>query len=84
MNKLWNYEDYVNHLSHPDKTVRRWAFDALENHYPNRYTDEVCSLIGDEDQHLACAAPRYLAGHGAIQHSAVILEKSTTRIAELP
>jgi len=74
MNKLWNYEDYVNHLSHPDKTVRRWAFDALENHYPNRYTDEVCSLIGDEDQHLACAAPRYLAGHGAIQHSAVILE----------
>jgi HEAT repeat protein len=74
MNKLWNYEDYVNHLSHQNKIVRHWAFDALENHYPNRYTDEVCSLIGDEVEHLACAAPRYLAGHGAIQHAPAILE----------
>jgi hypothetical protein len=74
MNKLWNYEDYVNHLSHQNKRVRRWAFAALENHYPNRYTDEVCNLIGDEDEHLACASPRYLAMYGAVQHASVILE----------
>jgi hypothetical protein len=74
MNKIWGYEDYVNHLSHPNKIVRSWAFAALENHYPNRYTDEVCLLIGDEDEHLACAAPRYLALHGAIQHAPAILE----------
>jgi hypothetical protein len=54
--------------------VRRWAFRTIENHYPNRYTDEVCNLIGDEDEHLACASPRYLANYGAIQHAPAILE----------
>ena len=49
MNKLWNYGDYANLLSHPNRIVRRWAFAAIENHYPNRYTDQVCNLIGDED-----------------------------------
>jgi len=74
MNKLWNYEDYVNHLSHQNKIVRRRAFAAIENHYPNRYTDEVCNLIGDEVEHLACAAPRYLSIHEAVQHAPAILE----------
>jgi HEAT repeat protein len=74
MNKLWDYEDYVNHLSHQNKIVRRWAFAAIENHYPNRYTDEVCNLIDDEVEHLACAAPRYLAMHEAVQHAPAILE----------
>jgi hypothetical protein len=54
--------------------VRRWAFSAIENHYPNHYTDEVCNLIGDEDEHLACASPRYLARYGAVQHAPAILE----------
>jgi HEAT repeat protein len=74
MNKLRDYKDYVNHLSHENRLVRRWAFKALENHYANRYTDEVCSLINDEDEHLACAAPRYLAQHEAVQHAPAILE----------
>lgn len=74
MNKLWNYEDFVNHLSHQNKIVRRWAFAAIENHFPNRYTDEVCNLIGDEVEHLACSAPRYLAIHEAVQHAPAILE----------
>jgi len=74
MNKLWDYEDYVDHLSHPNQLVRRWAFEAIENHYANRYTDEVCNLIGDEVEHLACAAPRYLARHEAVQHAPAILE----------
>ena len=54
--------------------MRRWAFSALENHYSNRYTDGVCNLIGDEDEHLACASPRYLAKFGAVQHAPLILE----------
>jgi HEAT repeat protein len=74
MNRHWNYQDYVNHLSHKNKIVRRWAFSAVENHYPNRFTDEVCNLIGDEDEHLACASPRYLAKFGAVQHAPLILE----------
>ena len=74
MNKLWDYEDYVNHLSHQNKIVRRWAFSAIENHYQNRYTDEVCNLIGDDVEHLACAAPRYLAMHEAVQHAPAILD----------
>ena len=74
MNKLWDYKDYVNHLSHENRLVRRWAFKALESHYPNRYTDKVGNLISDEDEHLACAAPRYLALHEAVQHGPAILE----------
>ena len=74
MNKLWDYEDYVIHLSHQNKLVRSWAFAAIENHFPNRYTDEVCSLIGDEVEHLACAAPKYLAKLKAIQHAPAILD----------
>jgi SEC-C motif len=74
MSKLWNYEDYVNHLSHQNKIVRCWAFAAIENHYPNRYTDEVSILIGDEVEHLARAAPRYLAMHEAFQHAPAILD----------
>ena len=74
MNRLWNYEDYINHLSHRNRMVRRWAFATIENHYPNRYTDDVCNLIGDEDEHLACASPKYLAKYGAIQHAPAILE----------
>ena len=74
MKKLWDYDDYVNHLSHQNKIVRCWAFAAIENHYPNRYTDEVCNLIGDEVDHLACAAPRYLARHEAVQHAPAILD----------
>jgi len=74
MDKLWNYEDYVNYLSHENKIVRRWAFEKIENHYPNTYTDEVSKLINDEDNHLACAAPRYLAGHHAVKHGPAILD----------
>jgi len=84
MNKLWNYKDYVRHLNNPNKLLRRWAFKALEEHFPNRYTDEVSNLIGDEDSHLACAAPRYLARIGAVQHAEKIMicfENSTGNVA---
>ncbi len=73
MNKLWDYKDYVKHLKHPNKLLRRWAFQALEECFPNRYADEVADLIGDEDSHLACTAPRYLAKHGAVQHAEKIM-----------
>ncbi len=74
MSKIWDYEDYINHLSHQNITVRRWAFRAIESQYPNRYTDQACNLIGDDEEHLACAAPRYLGMHGAVQHAEAILE----------
>ena len=74
MNKLWNYKDYVSHLNNPNKLLRQWAFRALEERFPNRYTDEVSNLIGDEDPHLACAAPRYLASFGAVQHAEKIMQ----------
>jgi len=84
MNKLWNYEDYVNQLSHQNKLVRCWAFESLENHFPNRYTDKVSKLIGDEVEHLACAAPRYLALHEAVQHAPAILDSFKNGQGNIP
>lgn len=84
MNKLWDYVDYVNQLSHKNKLVRRWAFEALENRFANRYTDEVCNLIGDEDEYLACAATRYLAVHEAVQHAPAILESFKNGKGSIP
>ena len=72
MNKLWDYEDYVAHLIHPNPLVRHWAFKALEGRYSNKYSDEVSNLIDDKDEHLACVALRYLAMHEADQHAPVI------------
>lgn len=75
MNKLWDYEDYVKHLSHTNGLVRRWAMRRLEHRYPNRYADDVRFLIDDEDEHLVCDALRYLSRHKANQHAPAILEK---------
>ena len=30
MHQLWSYQDYVDHLTHPNDLVRRWAFEALQ------------------------------------------------------
>ena len=84
MNRIWDYQDYVNQISHQNKIVRRWSFSAIENHYPNRYTDEVFNLIGDEDEHLACASPRYLAKFGAVQHAPLILESFKKSAGSVP
>ncbi|MDA9761828.1 SEC-C metal-binding domain-containing protein [Desulfobacterales bacterium] len=75
MNRLWKYNDYVNHLSHENEIVRRWAFSALENCFLNRYTDQVANLINDENEHLVCAALRYLSFHQSVQHAPAILER---------
>ena len=75
MNKLWHFNDYVNHLSHKNLWVRRWAFKALENRFPNRYIDKVSCLIGDDDDNLVCSAVQYLAHWQAVQHAPAILEK---------
>jgi hypothetical protein len=74
MSLLWRYDDYVKNLVHPHPLVRRWAFDSIEHRFANRYTDAVIRLIGDEDELLACAALRYLATQGAVQHAPAILE----------
>jgi len=74
MQKIWNYKDYVSRLPHPEVEIRDWAFRSLNERYPNRYTDEVVHLIGDEKSYLASMAPRYLARHGAVQHAEKILD----------
>ncbi|WP_020586255.1 SEC-C metal-binding domain-containing protein [Desulfobacter curvatus] len=84
MNRLWNYEDYVKFLSHDNSLVRKWAFDAVEKQYPNKYTDEVSRLISDEDSHLACVAPGYLAKHHAIQHAPAILNSFLNDSGNIP
>jgi hypothetical protein len=84
MNILLKYEDYVNYLSHKNSLVRRWAFDALERRYKNRYTDEVSKLVGDDDEHLACAAPIYLAEHNAVQHAPAILASFKNGYGDIP
>lgn len=73
MEKLWTYQDYVGHLSHPNSLVRRWAFDALDTQYSRVYTKEVASLLGDSYEHLASAAARYLARHRAMDAAHLLL-----------
>ncbi len=84
MNILWKYEDYVKYLSHKNSLVRKWAFDAIEKRYKNRYTDEVSKLVGDDDEYLACAAPGYLAEHNAVQHAPAILESFKNGYGDIP
>ena len=84
MHKLWTYEDYVKYLFHENCLVRRWAFDAIENQYPEKYCDEVSKLIGDDNSYLACAAPGYLAEHNAVQHAPQILESFKNGEGEVP
>ncbi|WP_246293657.1 HEAT repeat domain-containing protein [Desulfobacter latus] len=84
MDRLWNYEDYVKFLSHDNRLVRKWAFEAIEKQYPNRYTDEVSRLISDEDSHLACMAPKYLAKHQAVQHAPAILNSFLNDSGNIP
>ncbi len=74
MQRLWTYEDFVGRLAHSSSLVRTWAFDIIEKRFPRRYTPDVAKLIGDPDQHLACAAPRYLARWKATEFAADILD----------
>jgi len=74
MHQLWSYHDYVDHLTHPNDLVRRWAFKAIKERFPRRYTKEVANLIGDSDEYLACTAPKYLAYHSAIDQAPAILQ----------
>ena len=82
MNKLWDYRDYVEHLSRKNGLVKRWALRGLENRYWNAYADEVSLLMGDDDEYIVCNAIRYLARHQAVQYAPAILEafKNNTNI----
>jgi len=60
MQRLWTYEDFVGRLVHPNSLVRTWAFDIIEKRFPKHYTPDVAKLIGDPNEHLACAAPSIL------------------------
>jgi hypothetical protein len=73
MEPLWSYSDYTRHLGHPNHVVRGWALNAIEKRYPRRFTREVADLIGDPNEALACAAPRYLAAHQAVEFAPRIL-----------
>ncbi|MFP3870454.1 MAG: HEAT repeat domain-containing protein [Syntrophobacteria bacterium] len=74
MHRLWDYKDYVKYLTHSDYLVRRWAFKAIQEQFPRRYTPQVARLLQDPDKYLACAAPRYLARHRAIDQAPGIVE----------
>lgn len=74
MNQLWHFDDYVNHLTHKNVIVRRWAFNALENRFPDKYVDQVSYLLNDEDEHMICNVLRYLSNHKAIDHAPAIIE----------
>ncbi|MGB9498533.1 MAG: hypothetical protein ACKVE4_02025 [Dissulfuribacterales bacterium] len=66
MNKLWDYDDYVKHLSHENAIIRRWAFSALETRFGNKYTDAVSGLMDEADAYFVCSVFRYLQRHQAV------------------
>ena len=74
MNRLWSYQNYVEHLGHPSSFVRSRAFNAIERQFPRKVTKEVSNLIGDPDEHLACMAPRYLASRGVSEFTPDIIQ----------
>ncbi|MFP4000024.1 MAG: HEAT repeat domain-containing protein, partial [Desulfobacterales bacterium] len=75
MSKLWDFNGYVNHLSHKNSIARRWAFNALDNRFKNYYADQVSYLLNDADEHTVCNALRYLSRHGAVHNASMILDK---------
>ena len=75
MKRLWQYQDFVGHLSHENELVRERAFRVLNTRFLNRYTDQVAVLLTENDVHLVCAAFRYLVHHQAVQYAPAILEK---------
>ena len=74
MQLIWNYQEILDFLSHPHDLVRRWAFDIIEKRFPRQFTPEVAKLVGDPNEHLACAATHYLAEHKAISFAPDILD----------
>lgn len=52
MNRLWSYQNYVEHLGHPNSFVRSWAFKAIETQFPRKVTKEVSNLIGEASGEL--------------------------------
>jgi hypothetical protein len=74
MRQLWVYEDYVERLSHANNLIRSWAFNAIRERFPRRYTREVAGLLEDPDEYVASAAVRYLARHKATEFAAAILK----------
>ena len=50
MHRLWFYQDYVGHLSHSSSLVRNWAFEAINEQYPRRFSPEIAMLIGESRQ----------------------------------
>ena len=84
MQLLWTYEDFVGRLAHSRSLVRTWAFNIIEKRFPRHYTPDVAKLIGDPDEHLACAAPRYLAHYKATEFAADILDCMHKRRGNVP
>lgn len=84
MNPLWVNQDYIDHLNHPNYLVRRWAFEAISKRCRRVYTPEVARLIGDDHEHLACAAPKYMARHGAVDQAPAILESFKKGTGNIP
>jgi hypothetical protein len=79
MQRIWAYDDYVEHLSHPSSLVRKWAYDGITEQYPRRFCREISRLIDDSDRHLACRGAQYLAAHGAVEFAPAIFESFMKR-----
>ena len=75
MNKLWQFDDYVNRLTHENLIVRRWAFNALKYRYPKKYAAQASCLLNDENDYMICDVLRYFSNHNAIDQAPVIIEK---------
>ncbi|ACL04319.1 SEC-C motif domain protein [Desulfatibacillum aliphaticivorans] len=74
MEKLWNYNDYVDRLQHPNQKVRRWALNALDRQYHRTYAKEAAGLLREEDELLFNRAVEYVVRHRAQDAVPVLLE----------
>ncbi len=61
---LWTFDDYQQRLHHENYFVRHWAFNNIEEQYPDQKTQAAALLIGDSNRHLNIEAIRALGKLG--------------------
>jgi HEAT repeat protein len=64
---LWTFDDVVRFIDHPDRLVRRWAFERLTKLFPDRAGEAMVAMLDDENDYISRQAAEFLAGAGDVE-----------------
>ncbi|MDQ4076282.1 MAG: HEAT repeat domain-containing protein [Chloroflexota bacterium] len=71
--RFWSFEDYREHLQHPDPSVRGWAADRIEQQFPQHLAESLVPLLQDESPNLRVTAAQALWERGKPHHEEALL-----------